>query len=315
MSLRLDYPSADLSAQPSRLVEGSLDRDSEILWGPRVEYSGGKFAQGPPDVLRVMLYGTSGIFGCCIPLVFSDTSHNVIAIRLWACCGPLRPSAIMAAAVTLGQRARVSALSPTDVPGQFYAVFGIILLQTFLEALNTQWSLFRSNQDLLTRPGPHVEASLLCGIYENFIQPDDEDAVNRRHILLCNVHPSNTVVLGFGGMLLILLIGTSIGLLLSPWSAFVSDLEHARMFVPWLVFGATPVFVEPSGNFAPLVLFPVQSAHLDLRCGSTSLIWACYRHRCLHSFARTVVCRYIGSGKLAPVPHCTSLMSFERTLV
>ncbi|BAQ61804.1 ABC transporter permease protein [Geminocystis sp. NIES-3708] len=45
------------------------------------------------------------------------------------------PSALIAILLTLGQKAGISALTTQNVPPQVYGIFGIVMMQIFLESL------------------------------------------------------------------------------------------------------------------------------------------------------------------------------------
>jgi lipopolysaccharide transport system permease protein len=161
---------------------------------------------------------------------------------LWA----FAPSALTAAVVTLAQRAQISGLSPSDVPGQFYAVFGLIVLQTFLEPLNTQRTLFTANGHLLNRRGPILEASMLSGLADNLFGLAIKLPLFIGMFLVCNVTMANTILLGIGALQLTLLLGSCVGLLLAPWNGLKKDLSHMMVFIPGLLFAITPVVLEPA---------------------------------------------------------------------
>jgi lipopolysaccharide transport system permease protein len=238
--------STTVSASAKRSVIESIDR-LEKLWqhsGTPDEYTAESPLKRPKNFLRVALRDLVSSSYTAYRLFRSQNAQRYRYSSLgflWA----FAPSAMTALIVTLGQRAHLRALSPTDIPGQFYAVFGLILLQTFLEPLNTQRFLFSGNRHLLSRGGPILEASLLAGLADNLFSMVLKLPLLVTMFLFCNVQCANTIVFGLFGVFLTSLMGTTAGLLLAPWAALKQDVHHMMIFVPWLALAATPVLIKP----------------------------------------------------------------------
>jgi lipopolysaccharide transport system permease protein len=160
------------------------------------------------------------------------------------------PSAIIAALLTVGQRARASILSNSHVAPQLYAIFGLILAQTFLEAFSTQRTLFSTNRYLLNRHRSAIEGLILAGVGDNLFSLIIKLPIVAVVFYVYKMPPADTVLLGVLTTVLILMLGTALGLFLAPLSALKMDVDNIMMFFPWLLFGLTPVFVEPSAGGA-----------------------------------------------------------------
>lgn len=199
--------------------------------------------------------------------------HSSLGL-LWA----FAPSALTALGVTLAQRAHISGLTTGDVPGQFYAVFGLILLQTFLEPLNTQRQIFTSNAHLLNRRGPILEASMLAGLADNLFGLAIKLPLLAGIFLACNVAPAHTLLLGLLAIPLMLMLGTCSGLVLAPWNGLKKDFSHLMVFIPALLFAITPVVVQPNFNsvlyhyyqFNPLTWIFEAARHLSYGHATTT---------------------------------------------
>ncbi len=165
---------------------------------------------------------------------------------LWA----FVPSALIAIALTLGQRSGVSVLIGGTVPPQIYGIFGMIMAQTFLEAVNIQRVSFNQHIHLLTRQKIPVESLMLAGIAESIFGFIMRFPVLIAILLIFNITPSLTAPLALLGIAIIIGLGSGLGLFLGPWNALSRDLDNVMQFFPWFVFFVTPIFIViPPGNW------------------------------------------------------------------
>lgn len=155
------------------------------------------------------------------------------------------PSAVAALVVSAGQLAHMQMLSPTDVPGQFYAIFGIILLQTFVEPFNSQRTLFSNNRHLLARHRLVLEASFLAALADNLFSLLVKLPIVAFLFVAFHVHVGAAIIVGLLVFPMVILTGAVCGLLLSPVSALRGDLNHLSTFMPLALITITPVLVEP----------------------------------------------------------------------
>lgn len=160
------------------------------------------------------------------------------------------PSALIAILLTLGQRDqtptfgdRIPILIAGTVPPQVYGIFGLIMAQTFLEALNIQRVSLNQYIHLLVRQKIPLEAIMMAGLAESTFGFLMRLPVLIAILLVFNINPALTFPLAFLGIASIISFGSGLGLLLAPWNALSKDLENVMQFFPWLVFFVTPVFV------------------------------------------------------------------------
>ena len=160
------------------------------------------------------------------------------------------PSALIAILLTLGQRDqmptfgdRLPILIAGTVPPQVYGIFGLIMAQTFLEALNIQRVSLNQYIHILVRQKVPLEAIMMAGLAETTFNFLMRLPVLIAILLVFNINPALTFPLAFLGMASIISFGSGLGLLLAPWNALSKDLENVMQFFPWLVFLVTPVFV------------------------------------------------------------------------
>ncbi len=153
------------------------------------------------------------------------------------------PALIISLVMTVGQRAKLSALYGGTVPPQFYAVFGLFIALTFVEAMNTQRLIFSGISHQMMRSRAAIESLILAGAAENAFNLLVKLIVLAGVFLIFRVPLAPTWPFGLVGFGMILILGTAAGLLLAPFNALRDDIENIMMFFPWVFFAAAPVFV------------------------------------------------------------------------
>ncbi|BAY92050.1 MULTISPECIES: ABC transporter permease [unclassified Tolypothrix] len=153
------------------------------------------------------------------------------------------PSVMIAVLLTVGQRAQIPGLTRGAIPPQVYGIFGLIMMQTFLEAMQSQRMFLSRYSHLLIRQKIPVEGLILSGLAEANFAFIVRLPVIIAMFLFFNISPAATVLLSFLGFFTIIALGAGLGLFLAPWNVLSRDLESLMYFFPWLLFGVTPVFV------------------------------------------------------------------------
>ncbi|HEY9872488.1 MAG TPA: ABC transporter permease [Candidatus Obscuribacterales bacterium] len=153
------------------------------------------------------------------------------------------PSVVTAVLLTLGQRSQIPNLSESVVPPQAYGIFGLLMAQTFLEALNSQRTFFSKYRHLLIRQKIPIEGLILACLAECIFGVLVRLLVLIAIFILFNVTPALTAPLSLVCFAMIISLGASLGLLLAPWNVLSRDLDNIMNFVPWILFATTPVFV------------------------------------------------------------------------
>lgn len=205
--------------------------------------------------------------------------HSSLGL-LWA----VVPTLVITVGVTLGMPdARDQVLRPTDVvPMQVHVAFGVVLMQTFVEAFNGQRSIFNVHLPLLQRMRFPLEAVTMAQIAESTFHLIAKMPVLLFVLMIFGVPLKPQLLLALLACLPILLAGIALGALLAPISALGKDLDRAMVFLPWLVFLLTPVFYRTPalGSWAALQAFNPLTAMLDvvryLAYGGGSPHWSAF---------------------------------------
>lgn len=167
--------------------------------------------------------------------------HSSLGI-LWA----FAPTALTALVIAGAGRGDVSGPGGS-VPGAFYAVFGVALVQTFIESLGATRRLFLEHHALLRRQGSPLDGLVAAGLLSAGFNVLVRIVVIAAAFALFRVAPEPaTVAAAVAGFLGVALLGAGLGLLVAPANALKRDLDHAFMLLPWVLFAVTPVFVPPN---------------------------------------------------------------------
>lgn len=148
------------------------------------------------------------------------------------------PPIVTAAAIAIGQKSSIFGAGANSL----YAVFGVMMAQTFLESLNLLRNLFVSNRQMLARDNTPLEAFVASAFLEESVHTALRLGMVGLTIIFSIRVSSPSLALVVPGFLGIMLVGAGFGLLLAPLSALKGDLDKAMGIFPWIFFAVTPVF-------------------------------------------------------------------------
>jgi len=133
--------------------------------------------------------------------------------------------------------------------------FGLVMLQTFVEAFNSQRSLCITGRETLGRQPIPVEGLILAGLYENLFNLAVKLPILAAAFFFCGMLPAATFPIGILCLTIILLLGTAFGIFVAPWVALKRDVDHGMNFLPLVLIATTPVFVETHAHSRLLELY------------------------------------------------------------
>jgi lipopolysaccharide transport system permease protein len=151
---------------------------------------------------------------------------------------------------------RLVVIPPTEIPYPVHVLAGMVLWQTFVDALNAPLQQLTAGRQLVTRSRVPLEALVLAGVYEAL----SNSAV--RLILFAGMLNAYEVRVGWNvllaplGIAALMLLGLALGLLLAPVGLLYDDVGRAVAIVTGLWFFLTPV-VYPAQEEGLLRLNPV----------------------------------------------------------
>lgn len=201
----------------------------------------------------------TGLAGMLLRLRLAQLYRHSSLGLLWA----VVPTLVTTLGVTLSIQ---DSLSPGAVPLQVHVAFGVVLMQTFVEAFNAQRSIFDLHLPLLQRMPFPLEAVFMAQVAESCINLLVKLPVLLLVLVVFGVPLKLQMLLGALACVPVLLAGIAIGALVAPVSALGRDIERAMAFLPWLVFLLTPVFYRTpeSGPWAAWQALNPLTAMLDV---------------------------------------------------
>lgn len=169
---------------------------------------------------------------------------------LWALILPVANTAVWLYLNSTG----IVVLQQTTIPYPIYVFAGTMLWAIFMSSINAPMSQTSGAIGMLTKLNFPREALLLAGVYKTLF-----DALIKIGLLLCilpffKVSPDWGLVLFPVGVLSLILVGTAIGLFITPVGMLYSDVGRALPLVMQFLMYLTPVvFAMPeSGLVAKL---------------------------------------------------------------
>lgn len=165
---------------------------------------------------------------------------------LWALILPLANTAVWLYLNSSG----IVVLQKTDIPFPVYVFAGTMLWAIFMDAINAPMGQTNSAIGMLTKLNFPREALLLTGVYKTLF-----NASIKIGLLLCilpffKVNPGWGLALFPVGVLSLILVGTAIGLFITPVGMLYSDVGNALpLFMQFLMYVTPVVFAMPESGF------------------------------------------------------------------
>jgi lipopolysaccharide transport system permease protein len=168
---------------------------------------------------------------------------------------PLLPAITTAAWAILFRDAHIINVGAVNMPYAFYVLFGMMLWAAFLEAMEAPISGVQQEQALLSKadvPAEAITAARLGQVFVNF-------GIKSLLIAACavgyHVHVAWTIFMAPLGLVLMVMLGASVGLILAPFNMLYMDIAKALPVVTTFWFFFTPViFTSPSKGLAGFIM-------------------------------------------------------------
>ena len=178
---------------------------------------------------------------------------------LWAVLPPLAATALF----VLLRRSGVFSTGDIGVPYVPFLVTGLVLWQTFVDALYAPLRIVAQSKVMLVKINFPREALILAGIAEVLFNFLVRAALLAAVLAWYRIAPPASALLAPLGVLALIAVGTAIGVLLVPAAMLVQDVEQGLAIVISLWLFATPVLYPPPTTYpASLVMMvnPVSAA-------------------------------------------------------
>ncbi|TFH52698.1 MAG: ABC transporter permease, partial [Candidatus Zixiibacteriota bacterium] len=166
---------------------------------------------------------------------------------LWALVIPL----VNAVAWIFLNNSGIISIADTDIPYPVYAFTGTILWAIFMEALNAPLQQVNAARGMLAKLNFPREALIVSGLYQVLFNAAIKLVLLSSVLLLFGINPGWRIIFFPLGVVSLLLIGTAVGLLITPVGLLYTDVGRALpLLMQFLMFVSPVVFPVPETGWA-----------------------------------------------------------------
>lgn len=170
---------------------------------------------------------------------------------LWAIILPLANTLVW----VFLSRSGVVNVSDTPLPYPVYVFTGTMLWAILMDALNAPLQIVTASKIMLAKINFPREALVVAGIYQTIVNALIKVALLLIALLVMGIHPDWSLLLFPIGLLSLILVGTLIGLALTPVGLLYADVGKAiPLLMQFLMYLTPVVFAMPKGGL-PATLF------------------------------------------------------------
>lgn len=171
---------------------------------------------------------------------------------MWAFLPPIATGLIF---IILNSR-KVINMGQTEIPYPVFVMFGTVLWQVFVDSLNAPLKLFTSYKLMLAKMGLSHEAIVLSAIGQTLFNFGIRIIILAAVFVIFKVPVSWGLLFSLVPILLLILLGITLGLLLVPIGLLYTDISRGISVITGLWFFITPV-VYPVPKMWPFSLLGV----------------------------------------------------------
>jgi len=168
----------------------------------------------------------------------------------------LAPAAAATSICVYLQSRGIFRVGDTQLPYAVHVLSGLVLWQTFVDALNSPLQQLWASRAMITRSRVPHEAILLSGLYDVALNCLVRLAALAAVLAVFRVAPAASVLLFPLGMLVLALLGFAFGLAATPFGLLYDDVRHGILLLAGFWFFLTPV-LYPAPAAGPLRFNPV----------------------------------------------------------
>lgn len=170
---------------------------------------------------------------------------------LWAIILPLANTLVW----VFLSRSGVVNVSDTLLPYPVYVFTGTMLWAIMMDALNAPLQIVTASKIMLAKINFPREALVVAGIYQTIINALIKVALLLIALLVMGIHPNWSLLLFPIGLLSLVLVGTLIGLALTPVGLLYADVGKAIPLLMQFLMYLTPVVFAMPKEGLPATLF------------------------------------------------------------
>lgn len=162
----------------------------------------------------------------------------------------------------------IIAVADTTLPYPVYVFTGTMLWAIFMDALNAPLQQVGAAKGMLAKLNFPREALIVSGIYQTLFNAAIKILLLFAALLILGIYPVWTLVLFPLGVISLVLVGTTVGLLITPVGMLYSDIGRALpLLMQFLMFVTPVVFPVPTSGLVKylFVLNPLSPLILTTR--------------------------------------------------
>jgi lipopolysaccharide transport system permease protein len=168
---------------------------------------------------------------------------------------PLLPALTTAAWAILFRDAHIINVASVSMPYPFFVLCGMMLWAAFLESIDAPISGVQAEQSLLSKADVPPEAVTVSRVGHVLVNFCVKAIVVAAAALAYRVRISWTILMAPFGLLMIVALGTAIGLILAPINLLYKDVSKALPVITTFWFFATPIiFTSPNQGWVAMVM-------------------------------------------------------------
>jgi len=142
-------------------------------------------------------------------------------------------------------------ISDTVLPYPAYVFSGTMLWAIFMDALNAPLQQAKAAKSILTKLNFPREALIVSGIYQTLFNAVIKIVLLLGALVWFGIHPGRGLLLFPFGILSLVLVGTALGLLITPVGMLYSDIGRALpLLMQFLMFVTPVVFPMPEEGWS-----------------------------------------------------------------
>lgn len=177
-------------------------------------------------------------------------------------------------------KAGIVSVAETGLPYPVYVFTGTMLWAIFMDALNAPMQQVNNARSMLSKLHFPREALIVSGIYQTLFNATIKVVLILAALLLMGIQPSWSLLLLPLGVLSLVLVGTTLGMLITPVGLLYGDIGRAMPLLMQFFMYVTPVvFPMPKDGWAATLfnlnpLTPLILTSRDWLTGQDPAMWS-----------------------------------------
>jgi lipopolysaccharide transport system permease protein len=202
----------------------------------------------------------------------------------WAFVPPIATALIF---VFLNSRKLIN-IGETHIPYPAFALFGTVLWQVFVDSLNAPLRVVTASKPMLAKINFPKEALILSGLGQTLFSLSIKLLILVVVFIIFKIPVSWGIPLSFLAILVLVLLGTTIGLLVTPVGILYTDIAQGLMVITGLWFFLTPVIYTSPSSF-PFSLLATLNPVAPILVGARDLATQGVLHNPVSFFVVTAI--------------------------